>query len=124
MSKKAKKPSKLTKQEREFDEEQRASLQAEREQLAGIVASVMRGVRQDKDVKQAQMGYLLGRSADSVSNMESGRTDVALVDAIMLARRLDMDPAEVFERVMFFVRKFYGSQSTAAAGRKIGGTVR
>lgn len=85
----------------------------ERRELARIVASVFRGARGDKDVKQEQMAYILARSAGAISNMESGRTDFALPDAILWTRALDPDPKfleETFERLMLSLRQFYKRQ--------------
>lgn len=85
----------------------------ERRQLAQIVASVFRGARGDKDVKQAQMAYFLARSAAAISNMESVRTDFALPDAILWTRALNSDPKfleQTFERLMLSVRQFYERQ--------------
>jgi hypothetical protein len=86
------------------------TIKEERDELAQIVASVFRGARGDKDVKQEQMAYFLGRSAAAISNMESMRTDFALPDAILWTRALDSDPRfleETFERLMFLLRQFY-----------------
>jgi predicted transcriptional regulator len=85
----------------------RVAIRQEREEVAQLVASVLRGMRQDKDVKQEQMGHLMARSADVISSMETARTDIAMVDAILWARRLGEDPGELFDRILFFVRKHY-----------------
>jgi hypothetical protein len=88
-------------------------MKEERRELARIAASVFSGARGDKDVKQAQMAYFLGRSANAISNMESLRTDFALSDAILWARALDPDPRfleEIFARLLLSVRQFYERQ--------------
>jgi hypothetical protein len=87
-----------------------AKILEERQQLAEIVASIFRGARQDRDVKQDRMGYILGRSSSAISNMEKVRTDFAVPDAVLWVRGIDTDPRyieEIFERLLFEVRKFY-----------------
>ncbi len=92
------------------EQERVAKILEERRQLAEIVASVFRGARGDKDVKQEQMAYFLARSSVAISNMESVRTDFALPDAILWTRALDPELRyleEIFERLLLSVRQFY-----------------
>ena len=96
--------------ENSAERERIAKILEERHLLSEIVASVMRGARQDRDVKQETMGYALGRSADAISNMEQVRTDFALPDVIMSLRALDTDPEYLqakFKRLLFEVQSFY-----------------
>ena len=91
-----------------------AKILEERHAIAEIVASVMRGVRQDRDAKQERMGFALGRSTGAISNMEQLRTDFALPDSILWVRELDKDHQyleEVFERLLFEIGKFYARRS-------------
>jgi hypothetical protein len=96
--------------ENSAEQERIAKILEERHLLSEIVASVMRGARQDRDVKQETMGYALGRSADAISNMEQVRTDFAFPDVIMSLRALDTDPEYLeakFKRLLFEVKSFY-----------------
>jgi hypothetical protein len=92
------------------EQERLTKVLEQRRELAQIVASVFRGARGDKDVKQERMAYCLARSAVAISNMESVRTDFALADAILWTRALDPDfhyLEEIFERLLLLVRQFY-----------------
>ena len=91
----------------DHEQARRAYIRAERAQLIGLVATVLRSTREDQDVKQKQMGYLMDRSADVISNIECGRTDPSMVDVLLWARQLNVDPMYVFEEILFNVRKYY-----------------
>jgi DNA-binding XRE family transcriptional regulator len=94
------------------ERERLAAIREERDELAGIVASVLRGTREDADVKQEKMGYILGRGEDAISNMEICRTDIGIPDAIMWARGLGMEVEDVFEVIAFHVARFYKKRAT------------
>ena len=82
----------------------------EREKLVAIAASVLRSARHDADVKQARMAELMARSEPAIGNMESGQTEVTIADAILWARSLEMDPGEIFDRMLYFARQLYAKK--------------
>lgn len=82
----------------------------EREKLVSIAASVLRSARHDADIKQARMAELMARSERAISNMESGETEVTIADAILWARSLEMDPGEIFDRMLYFARQLYAKK--------------
>ena len=102
-----------------------AKIFEERQAIAEIVVSVMRGVRQDNDARQERMGFALGRSTGAISNMEQLRTDWALPDSILWVRELKKDPRyldEVFERLLFQIKKFYAQRDSPPSSHGDSGT--
>ncbi len=93
------------------DKARLAQILQEREKLVAIAASVLRGARQDADIKQARMAELMARGEDAISNMESGQTEVTVADAILWARSLDLDPSELFDRLIFYTRQLYAKKA-------------
>jgi ribosome-binding protein aMBF1 (putative translation factor) len=89
------------------DQERLAAVIRECEQLVRIAASVLRGARQDCDVKQATIAQLMARGPDAISNMESGRTEVTIADFVLWARVLGISPEELFDQLTYRVRKMY-----------------
>jgi hypothetical protein len=56
------------------------------------------------------MAELMARGEDAISNMESGQTEVTVADAVLWARSLDMDPGELFDRLIFYTRQLYAKK--------------
>lgn len=79
----------------------------ERDHLVRIAASVLRGARRDCEVKQTAMADLMARGPDAISNMESGRTEATIADFVLWARALGMPPDELFDQLMYRVRRMY-----------------
>ncbi len=53
------------------------------------------------------MAELMARGADAISHMECGETEATIADFVLWARALNMDPGELFDRLMFYVRRRY-----------------
>jgi hypothetical protein len=83
------------------------TVRKERERVAEALVSVLRAMRQDADITQAQIGYALGVSEDVVSNIESLRRPIAIEDAIVWARLAGAELVEFLEEVQFSLRKVY-----------------
>lgn len=89
------------------DQEWYAQVAEERRAIAEIVAERLRAMRDDADIGQEQMGYLLGGvSAATVRRMEAAQTSTSMVDWILWARRTKRKPGEVFEDLMYFVDRY------------------
>ncbi|MBQ7012119.1 MAG: helix-turn-helix transcriptional regulator [Clostridia bacterium] len=46
----------------------------------------MRGLREDKDLSQAQLGKLINKSQQGYSHIENGRADLSIEDLITLCK--------------------------------------
>ena len=46
----------------------------------------MRGLREDKDLSQAQLGKLINKSQQGYSHIENGRADLSIKDLITLCK--------------------------------------
>ncbi len=89
------------------DDEWLAKVAAERRKLAELVAERLRAMRDDADIGQEKMGYLLGGlSAASIRRMEWAETSTTVVDWILWAQRSKKNPLEVFKDLMYFVDQY------------------
>ena len=50
----------------------------------------IRGVREDRDLTQAQLGKVLNKSQQGYSHIESGRAEVKIDDLILLCKFYDL----------------------------------
>ena len=50
----------------------------------------IRGVREDRDLTQAQLGKVLNKSQQGYSHIESGRTELKIDDLILLCKFYDL----------------------------------
>ena len=80
-------------------------MQAERERLSRVLISVLRPARQEADLTQRDIGEFLGYTEDVVSNMEALRTPISWPDAILWARRSNLDEEEFFAASLHELRK-------------------
>ena len=82
----------------------RAAIRGERDRIHKSVVSVFRGARQDADLTQERAAELLGWSKDVIVNLENDRRDLGVADLILFADKVKMEPADLFARIIFFVR--------------------
>jgi DNA-binding XRE family transcriptional regulator len=84
--------------------DRRATIRRERERIHQSVISVFRGVRQDHDLRQEDVGDLLGLSREVIVNMENDRRDIGVADLILFAEKMKEDPAALVARIVFYMR--------------------
>jgi DNA-binding XRE family transcriptional regulator len=82
----------------------RATIRRERDAIHEHVISVFRGARQDADLTQEEAADLVGWSKDVIVNFENNRRDLGVADLILFCEKAAIDPAELFERVLFYRR--------------------
>ena len=77
------------------------AIQADRRTVMRILASVLRGARQDADLTQMQIAQAIGSTEDVVSNIEALRSPISWPNAILWARRCGMREAKLFRRYLY-----------------------
>lgn len=61
---------------------------------------MLRVSRNDSDLTQTDLGTVLGWTRNQVANVEGGRRPVHLVDFLMIAKALNIDPLALLHRVL------------------------
>jgi transcriptional regulator with XRE-family HTH domain len=72
--------------------------QVQRERWNRAAAVVLAATRRDSDISQDVLAERLG--VDVVANIEAGRCKIEVSDLILIARALDVNPTELFGRVL------------------------
>ena len=72
----------------------------DRERLERAIPIVLSGSRRDLDVSQRELAAKLGWSRNQIANVESGRREVRLMDVLMIAKALNIDPIALLHRVL------------------------
>ena len=75
-------------------------VEALRERWNRAAAVVLAATRRDSDMSQEVLAGRLGVSRDVVANIEAGRRKIEISDLILIARALNVDPIELFGRVI------------------------
>ncbi len=84
------------------DQEQKAGIERELRRVHECVVSVLRGARQDKDVKQKVLSQDVGLGRDAITNFEAMRVDnIGVARFILLSRRLKEDPVKLLKRILY-----------------------
>ena len=63
------------------------------------IVAIIKASREDADLSRHQLAERLGLTYSQIVNMENKRRAVGLIDFIMLAEALGVDPVALFERV-------------------------
>lgn len=71
----------------------------EREKLQRAIVAVIKASREDADLSRQELAGRLGLTYSQIVNMENGRRSVGLIDFVMLAKAIGVDPVALFERV-------------------------
>jgi len=71
----------------------------ERERMALRLRELLAEVRDEKGLTQADLAKALGRTQTFVSNYERGERRVGLVDFVLIARALGVEPTELLRRL-------------------------
>jgi len=70
-----------------------------REDWERVVIAVIKASREDADLSRQELAARLKLTYSQIVNIENGRREVGLVDFLMLANAIDVDPVELFQRV-------------------------
>lgn len=63
------------------------------------VVAVIKASREDADLSREELAKRLGLTYSQIVNIENRRRAVGLIDFIMLAEAIDVDPIALFERI-------------------------
>ena len=72
----------------------------ERERLKRAMVAVAKASREDADLSRHVLAERLGLTCSQIVNMEHGRRAISFVDFVLLAKAIDVDPAELLKRVV------------------------
>jgi ribosome-binding protein aMBF1 (putative translation factor) len=72
----------------------------ERKRWARKVVTVVKASRQDADVSRRQLADWVGMTPSQIANMEHGRREIRVVDLIMIAQAIRVDPETLFRRIL------------------------
>jgi DNA-binding XRE family transcriptional regulator len=73
---------------------------SDRERLERQIRMVLVGSRKHMDVSQSELADRTGWSRNQVANIETGRRTLPLVDFLLIAKALDIDPIALLQRVL------------------------
>jgi transcriptional regulator with XRE-family HTH domain len=71
----------------------------ERDRMALRLRELLIEAREAADLTQTQLGKALGRTQSFVSNYERGERKVGVVDLMLIARALGIEPRELLRRL-------------------------
>jgi transcriptional regulator with XRE-family HTH domain len=71
----------------------------DREKWQRAIIAVIKASREDADLSRQELAERLGLTYSQIVNIENGRRSVGLIDFILLARAIGVDPVKLFERV-------------------------
>ncbi len=71
-----------------------------RRRLADRIRVVIRASRQQASLSQRELGKRSHLSQDQVANLESGRRAIRMVDFLMIANALNLDPEILLRRIL------------------------
>ena len=63
------------------------------------VVAVIKASREDADLSREELAKRLGLTYSQIVNIENNRRAVGLIDFIMLAEAIEVDPVALFERI-------------------------
>ncbi len=63
------------------------------------VVAVIKASREEADLSRQELAERLGLTYSQIVNMENGRRAVQLIDFILLAKAIGVDPVALFERI-------------------------
>jgi transcriptional regulator with XRE-family HTH domain len=71
----------------------------DRAQWQRAIIAVIKASREDADLDRRELAERLGMTYSQIVNMENGRRAVGLIDFVLLAKAIGVDPVALFERV-------------------------
>lgn len=64
------------------------------------IVAVLKASREDADVTRIELAEWLGFTVNQVANLEYGRRELRVVDLIMIAQALRLDPEALLRRIL------------------------
>lgn len=64
------------------------------------IVAVLKASREDADVTRSEVAEWLGFTVNQVANLEYGRRELRVVDLIMIAKALRLDPETLLRRIL------------------------
>ncbi len=74
--------------------------QRRRARLTRRIVAVLRASREDADVTREEIAEALGMRVAQVANFEYARRELRVVDLIMIAQAIRVDPETLFRRIV------------------------
>jgi transcriptional regulator with XRE-family HTH domain len=71
----------------------------DREQWSRAIIAVIKASREDADLSRQELAERLGMTYSQIVNMEHGRRAVGLIDFLMLAKAIGVEPAALLDRI-------------------------
>lgn len=71
----------------------------EREKLQRAVIAVMKASREDADLTRHELATRLGLTYSQIVNIEHGRRAVGLIDFILIAKAMGIEPNALLNRI-------------------------
>jgi transcriptional regulator with XRE-family HTH domain len=71
-----------------------------RKRWARKIVAVLKATREDLDVQRTELAAGLGFTVNQVANLEYGRRELRVVDLIMIALALRIEPETLFRRIL------------------------
>ena len=69
-------------------------------QYARPVQQAISGSRKDKGLNQTEAAELMGWSMGTLANIEEGRRQISVLEFIVLAKQMDIDPVAMLKRAI------------------------
>jgi transcriptional regulator with XRE-family HTH domain len=79
---------------------ERETPQQARKRWARKIVAVLKASREDADVSRTELAEWLGFTVNQVANLEYGRRELRVIDLIMIAQALRLDPETLFRRIL------------------------
>jgi len=73
---------------------------SDRERWEQRIRIVLWASREDSDLSQRELGAKLGWTRNQVANLEGGRRATQMIDFLMVAKALNIDPIGLLYRVL------------------------
>ncbi len=71
-----------------------------RERWKDRIRIVLAASRRDEDVSQRELRARIGVTRNTIANLESGRLTVRMVDFVMIAIALKINPSTILDRIL------------------------
>jgi predicted transcriptional regulator len=78
----------------------RTEAQEARQKWLRKSVTVLKASRLDADVSRRQLADWIGMTPSQIANMEHGRREIRVVDLIMIAQAIKVDPETLFRRIL------------------------
>lgn len=72
----------------------------DRKKLQRALVAVIKASREDSDLSRRHLAERLGLTYSQIVNMENGRRAVGLIDFVLLAEALNIEPKTLLDRVI------------------------